>query len=104
MARLLTIRDRYQITIPKNLRDRFVVGGQVEILPTPDGGAILRPMKVVPATPTRYSPEDMARLAQLAEEARQGLNLVGPYNNVEDLIRELHKNAKAAKDGNKQVI
>jgi len=101
MARLVTVRDRYQITIPKELRDRFAVGGQVEVLPTLDGGAILRPMKVVPATPTKYSPEDMAKLAQLAEEARQGVNLVGPYTNVEDIIRELHKNGKAEKDRNK---
>ena len=56
MPRLSTIRDRYQITIPKELRDRFAVGGQVEILPTPDGGAIIRPMKVVPATPTQVQP------------------------------------------------
>ncbi|MBI4798003.1 MAG: AbrB/MazE/SpoVT family DNA-binding domain-containing protein [Desulfarculus sp.] len=98
MKKLATVRDRYQITIPEELRDRFPVGGQVEVLPTPDGGAILRPMKVVPATRTQYSPGDMAKLAQLAEEARQGLNLVGPYSNVEDLIRELHGNAKAEKD------
>lgn len=105
MSRFVTIRDRYQITIPKELRDRFAVGGQVEIQPTPDGGAMLRPMKMVPAnTPTRYNDEDMAKLIQMAEEARQGIGLDGPYTDMDQFIRELRRNAKAARDNKTKSV
>lgn len=105
MSRLVTVRDRYQITIPKELRDRFAVGGQVEIVPTQDGGALLRPMKVVPAnTPTHYSAEDMANLIQMAEEARQGIGLDGPYTDMDQFIRELRRNPKAARDNKTKSV
>lgn len=37
-----------------------------------------------------YSPEELAEIDAMAEEALQGKNLVGPFDNAEDLIRSLH--------------
>ncbi|MFH1060481.1 MAG: AbrB/MazE/SpoVT family DNA-binding domain-containing protein [Pseudomonadota bacterium] len=95
---LVTVRERFQITLPRQLRDRFMVGGQIEIVPTPDGGAILRPMQVIPAAKTSFKPEEMAELIRLAAEARDGVNTEGPYNKMTDFIRELRKDAETGSD------
>lgn len=95
---LVTVRERFQITIPKKFRDRFQVGGRIEIVPTPDGGALLRPMQVIPAAKTSFKPEEMAELMRLAAEARDGVNTEGPYNKMADFIRELRKDAETGKD------
>jgi bifunctional DNA-binding transcriptional regulator/antitoxin component of YhaV-PrlF toxin-antitoxin module len=95
---LVTVRERFQITLPRQLRDRFMVGGQIEILPTPDGGAVLRPMQVIPAAKTSFKPEEMAELIRLATEARDGVNTEGPYADMAEFIGELNKHAETGKD------
>lgn len=58
------------VTIPRELRDRFKEGAQVEFVPTEDGAEI-RPVVVMPEKASK-------ELLRLAEEARQGINTEGP--------------------------
>lgn len=87
---LMKIRKNYQITIPRNLRDRFNLaeGDYVEV-ETNNGTIVLRPVKVIqPDQEYFYTKEWQEKEAEVDEEVRRG-DVVGPFDNAQDAIKAL---------------
>ncbi len=91
---LMKIRKNYQITIPRNLRNRFNLaeGDYVEV-ETRNGTIVLKPVKVIqPDQEYFYTNEWQKKEAEVDEEIRRG-DVVGPFDNAKDALKAL-KTAK----------
>jgi len=87
---LMKIRKNYQITIPRNLRNKFNLseGDYVEV-ETRNGTIVLKPVKVIqPDQEYFYTKQWQEKEAEVDEEIRRG-DIVGPFDNVKDALKAL---------------
>jgi len=91
---LMKIRKNYQITIPRNLRNKFnLAEGDYVEMETRNGTIVLKPVKVIqPDQEYFYTNEWQKKEAEVDEEIRQG-DVVGPFDNAKDALKAL-KTAK----------
>ncbi|EFK05981.1 transcriptional regulator, AbrB family [delta proteobacterium NaphS2] len=91
---LMKIRKNYQVTIPRNLRNKFNLaeGDYVEI-DTQGEFIILKPVKVIqPDQEYFFTKEWQKKEAEADEDIRRG-DVLGPFDNAADAIKAL-KTAK----------
>jgi AbrB family looped-hinge helix DNA binding protein len=91
---LMKIRKNYQVTIPRDLRDRFNLseGDYVEV-ETRNGTIVLKPVKVIqPDQEYFYTKQWQEKETEVDDEIRRG-DIVGPFDNVKDALKAL-KTAK----------
>jgi antitoxin MazE len=91
---LMKIRKNYQITIPRNLRNKFnLAEGDYVEMETRNGTIVLKPVKVIqPDQEYFYTNEWQKKEAEVDEEIRRG-DVVGPFDNAKDALKAL-KTAK----------
>ena len=91
---LMKIRKNYQITIPRNLRNKFNLseGDYVE-MDTRNEFIVLRPVKVIqPDQEYFFTKEWQKKEAEADEDIRKG-DVFGPFDNAADAVKAL-KTAK----------
>ena len=87
---LIKIQNKYQITLPKAVREFFdlKVGDYVEIDKN-DGKILLRPVSVIPKDQRYFhTPEWQAMEAEADKDIEEG-NLLGPFDSVQDALAAL---------------
>ena len=72
MSTIVQINDRGTFTIPKELREKYGLGGQA-ILEETDDGLVLRPAATYPVE--IYSEERLAEFKRLNEEGLKGFTI-----------------------------
>jgi AbrB family looped-hinge helix DNA binding protein len=87
---LMKIRKNYQVTIPRNLRDRFnLAEGDYLEVETSNGAIVLKPVKVIqPDQEYFYTKQWQEKEAEVDEEVGRG-DIVGPFDNAKDAIKAL---------------
>ena len=87
---LMKIRKNYQITIPRNLRNKFnLAEGDYVEMETRNGTIVLKPVKVIqPDQEYFYTNEWQKKEAEVDEEIRRG-DVVGPFDNAKDALKAL---------------
>ncbi len=91
---LMKIRKNYQLTIPRNLRNKFnlLEGDYVEV-DTRNEFIVLRPVKVIqPDQEYFFTKEWQKKEAEADEDIRKG-DVFGPFENAADAVKAL-KTAK----------
>ena len=91
---LMKIRKNYQLTIPRNLRNKFnlLEGDYVEV-DTRNEFIVLRPVKVIqPDKEYFFTKEWQKKEAEADEDIRKG-DVFGPFENAADAVKAL-KTAK----------
>jgi len=91
---VMKIKRNYQITIPRNLREKVHLqeGDYIEF-DVQDGCIILKPVKVIhPDQEYFFTKEWQEKEAEVDEDIRKG-NVIGPFDNAADAIKAL-KTAK----------
>lgn len=88
---LVRIKDKAQITLPVEVRRQLGVGtGDYVKIEMRDGEAVIKPQLVADRFPTvRLSAEGQRRVEEAEAEIEAGRGQT--YNNVEDLIEDLHR-------------
>ena len=90
----MKIRKNYQLTIPRNLRNKFnlLEGDYVEV-DTRNEFIVLRPVKVIqPDQEYFFTKEWQKKEAEADEDIRKG-DVFGPFENAADAVKAL-KTAK----------
>ncbi len=87
---LVKIQNKYQITLPKAVRDSFglKIGDYVEIDKN-NGKILLRPVSVVPKDQRYFhTPEWQAMEAEADKDIEAG-DVLGPFDNAHDALAAL---------------
>jgi len=87
---LMKIRKNYQLTIPRNLRNKFNLaeGDYVEV-DTREEFIVLKPVKVIhPDQEYFYTKEWQKKESEADEDIRKG-DVFGPFDNAADAVKAL---------------
>ncbi len=87
---LVKIQNKYQITLPKTVRNLFglKVGDYIEIDKC-GGGILLKPVSVIPKDQRYFHTPEWQKKEEQADKDIEKKDIIGPFDNAEDAIAAL---------------
>ena len=88
---LIKIQKKYQITLPKTVRDSFglEIGDYIEIEKS-EGNILLKPVSVIPKDQRYFHTKQWQKKeAEADEDVKEG-SVSGPFDNAEDVFAALN--------------
>jgi AbrB family looped-hinge helix DNA binding protein len=87
---LAKIKERYQITLPKLIRQKFnITEGDFVNIKEKDGGIFLQPVKMISSNQEYfYTKEWQVAEAEADKDIAEG-NVAGPFKTVDELFEDL---------------